>query len=119
MSISLPLTVSPVHCGQFPDIEHHFAIHNRSFNAEWLSILSSQGVLLSRENLDKLRDHQGSEVRIIVLAASAHALRQVAFYFAFVNFYSLWLVAATLAGLVSNYYIGLSEVHFKYDHNFP
>ena len=73
LPVAFSLTASPVHCGQFPDIEHHFAIHNRSFNAEWLSILSSQGVLLSRENLDKLRDHQGSEVRIIVLAVSAHA----------------------------------------------
>ena len=100
--------------GKWKNVLASFPLHNQFSNGELLRRWSKT-TTLTVDDLDVIRDLYGEKVvffLLVVVMALAHGFLQVAFYFAFMQSYSLFLIFPTLCGIVCWLYLGSYSLTF-------
>lgn len=87
--------------GKWKNVKAIFPIHNSKVNQSLLKYLSRR-FFLSNEDIDQIRNLHGSKVRPLSLILMNTYLRpQVAFYFAFIQAYLLFLTFPAITGVIA------------------
>ncbi|CAJ0755811.1 22378_t:CDS:2 [Entrophospora sp. SA101] len=73
----------------FELVESVFPLHDRNYNKNWIKAWSTKW-LINDEDLNRLKDHFGEKI---------------AYYFAFLQYYTIWLILPTVAGLFVNFIV--------------
>ncbi|KAJ1547866.1 hypothetical protein HK096_010182, partial [Nowakowskiella sp. JEL0078] len=84
-------------------IEAIFPPHDQDFNKKWINEWSHKW-LLSTSDINEIRDHFGEKL--------LNAIAQVAFYFAFLQYYFLALGIPAVAGLLTFFFAPLYSVYY-------
>ncbi|ODQ64214.1 DUF590-domain-containing protein [Nadsonia fulvescens var. elongata DSM 6958] len=82
--------------GVWKFIDSIFPLHNHDLNKKWVKDWSSK-FFISDSDIDQLRSQHGEKV---------------AFYFAFLKFYFLWLILPTVAGILAHFMLGAYSIFF-------
>ncbi|RHZ67771.1 hypothetical protein Glove_299g21 [Diversispora epigaea] len=80
----------------FELVESFLPLHDHKYNEEWIKTWSTKWVI-DREDLFRLKDHYGEKI---------------AYYFAFLQYYCRWLIAPSIAGLLTYFFSSEYSIPF-------